>query len=235
MSAEDNKIDTVTRKTGVTEDESSPSSLAEDRTVQHRRRDLLTICIIAGSILAAGLVGMAMLPGYILQSHIAKADRALADHAFDAAIPHLKFLVEKYPLAWMRWKQLGDAYLQSAKPDPQAALGAYERGRDAVAKSKAQVNLNEELGICWSELGDDKKASEYFSKVLSDKPESPATNYYLGIQFFEAKQYRESARCFQASAADPRWDAKAEPYRRKLAQIVLSAPLSSVTPTPKAK
>ena len=72
-------------------------------------------------------------------------------------------------------------------------------------------------------------------RVLNERPESPAANYYLGVQYFKARQYHEAAHCFQAAAAEERWDKKAEPYRRKLADIVLTAPLPSATPTPKAK
>jgi cytochrome c-type biogenesis protein CcmH/NrfG len=91
------------------------------------------------------------------------------------------------------------------------------------------------MGICWSELHDDKKAAEYFSKVLAQKPDSPAANYYLGVQHFDARQYREAAHCFQAAAADEKWDRKAEPYRLKLKEIVLKAATEATTQTLKVR
>lgn len=195
------------------------------------RRDWLMTYVSVGFLLVGLLILAIMLPGYIFNTHTVAADKALAENDYGAAIPHLKVIVRRYSDAWGRLKQLGDCYMQKKDPDPNEALKYYQE----ALKNNSELNLDEEIGICYSEMGESKKAIEYFSRVMETKPESPAMNYYMGVQNFEAKHYREAARCFQATATDPKWNAKAEPYRKKLAEIVLgqNAPSPAQTPTDK--
>lgn len=203
----------------------SPAAEAVDGK---KTRDKVTLAILIGCALVALILIPAMLPSYLFQKNVATADRALNNKQYAQAIPALEKIIKRYPEAWMRWKQMGDAYMGLEPPKPDEALKAYEKAQQLYSG----LNINEELGILWSVKGDEKKASEYFTEVIKAKPDSPAANYYLGVQYFNAKQYAEAARSFMAASASPDYDKKAAPYRQKIKDAVLNAPLPTATPTP---
>jgi tetratricopeptide (TPR) repeat protein len=180
--------------------------------------DAMTVGIIGGFSLLAVIVLIVMWPGYQEFKHIRAANDFSYLGQYEQAIPHWEWLVAKHPDQSSYKKKLGEAYLHSGKPEK--ALEAYQQ----TAKLNPADDLNEEFGIVYTELKNDRKAMEYFSKVLAAKPDSPGANYYLGVKYFKEKKWFEAAKCFQAAAGSEIWDKKADPYRRELAKIVLGAP-----------
>lgn len=215
-------------------------------------------------LISLGVVAL-LITGYRHGRNTELAERYVAARQYDKAIPYLNRIIDKYPDAWFRIKQLGDCYMYSGKPgDAKKAMEYYKRVQDSPAyqwkltnpqtapDERKNLDVNEELGICASLMGDATKAQEYFAKVLDKDhdPESPAANFYLGVQCFNAGDFKQAARYFQITATGdqlpttvnaaeldgPRpskwgkyWDEKAEPYRKQIAKRVLEAPL---TPAP---
>ena len=184
--------------------------------------DLFFLWVALGFGMAALLIIGLMWHGYSYGYLSMKANKALAAGQYDAEIPYLERMLARVPSDWQHQRLLGDALMNESHPQPRKALEHY---RLALQYNPDLLFMNETLGVCYSELGNQQKANEYFSKLAAEKPDNPAMNYYLGVQYFNAKHYREASRCFQAASADPKWDLKAEPYRRQLAQIVLGAPV----------
>lgn len=167
-----------------------------------------------------------MWEGYRISSHTAAANRLYEQDQYEKAIVHLRAIVTRFPSAWVRQRQLGDCYLETGQP--KQALDCYQ----AALAVNPEADLSEELGMAWSEIGDPDRARTYFQKVLSVKPHSPAINYYLGVQSFDAGRYHEAAQRFQAAAGDRRWDRRADEYRQRLSKIVLDG---QETPEPPAE
>lgn len=180
--------------------------------------DKVTVGVIGGFSLLAVLVLIVMWPGYREYKHQSAANNAYFQGDYAKAIAPLEWLAAKHPQDFGTRKRLGEAYLHAGRP--QDALEQFQH----AARINGSIDLNEEFGIVYTELKNDKKAMEYFDKVLAKKPDSPGANYYLGVKYFNEKKWFEAAKCFQAAAGNEIWDKKAASYRRELSRIVLGAP-----------
>lgn len=219
--------------------------------------DNLFAAIIGGAILVSLIMIFVMFPGYLHARNTALADRYYARGQYELAIPYLNRIVTKYPGAWARYQMMGDCYMlthhfKDAMNCYQMVLqspGYLDRVNNPSVPSEERLNLdlNEEIGICASELGDEKKAQDCFAKVAAQEPDSPAMNFYMGVQYLKAGNYRQAAHCFQNTATGDHaavetndteipkqaskwgdyWDKQAEPYRRELAKRVLETPLAA--------
>lgn len=225
--------------------------------------DNLFLEIIAGAALISLIIVGVMYPGYRHARNTALADRYYAQGQYDRAIPYLNRIVTKYPGAWARHKMMGDCFMlthrfKDAMNCYQVVLqspGYQERlnNPSVSPEERLDLDLNEEIGICASELGDEKKAQECFAKVQAQESDSPAMNFYMGVQYLKAGNYRQAAHCFQNTATGDHaavetndteipkqaskwgdyWDKQAGPFRRELAKRVLEAPLAAPqTPKP---
>lgn len=249
-----------------------PPALDPEPSPEHggarRVFDTTAMIIIAGfACLAFSVVGM-MYDGYRRNRVTSNSDFYYNNRQYAKAIPYLQEIVKKFPDAWMRMKMLGDCYLlsidhnntQKAQENARLARECYQRVLDSPvyksaltdpatpADARLDMDLNEELGICASELNDVNAAQAYFQKVMAQEPDSPAANFYQGVQYFKAGSYRQAARNFQNAANGDqhltvdekdleaprpsrwgdRWDKLSEPYRKEIAKRVLEAPLTPV-------
>lgn len=178
----------------------------------------------AGFIILSALALWVMYPSYQVQHHRKEALRLLKEGQTEQAILQLEEHARLQPTSEKWLVKLGRAYLDSEPMQPQKALEQFQ----AALALKDTLDLALELGICWSEVGETQKAEAIFAEnFLPGAPNStatePAVNYYLGRKTFEQGHYRKAAHYFQAASADPRWDARAEPYRQKIAEIILKS------------
>jgi tetratricopeptide (TPR) repeat protein len=64
-----------------------------------------------------------------------------------------------------------------------------------MGQAESKIGSNAEIlcryGICWS-FFDRKKSDEYLKKALSENPKHPRTNYILGINSVEKKNYKKA-------------------------------------------
>lgn len=230
--------------------------------------DNLAMMIIGGAIVISLIIVAVMYSGYRHARNTAFADRYYTTGQYDRAVPYLIRIVTKYPGAWTRYKMLGDCYMLSKEASPnkenfRQALKCYQlvlqspgyqeklNNPSTPPDEKLDLDLNEEVGICSEELGDEKKAQECFAKVQAQEPDSPAMNFYIGVQYFKSGNYRQAAHCFQNTATGDHavaegndteiqkqaskwgnyWDKKAEPYRRELAKKMLEIPMAAPAAT----
>lgn len=236
--------------------------------------DQTSLLIIGGFILASLIVIGIMYPSYRFARDGALSDKYYNTKEYAKAIPYLERVLKKYPDAWMRRRMLADSYLLMPPPaDPAKAQAQYQAAQENYQKviddkgyqesyataptaDKINLDLNEELGICAYYLKDGKKAQEYFAKALSVEPDSPAANYFTGVQYLTINNVRLASRCFQLAATGAReaelntklpeaeryqeasrwgdhWDKLAQTYRDQIAKAVLGAPLPVVSTPPK--
>lgn len=242
--------------------------MTTDNTPASERKlfDQTSLMILGAFILLSAVMAFAMKSGYQHSRDTALADRYFQQQQYEQAIPYLHAIIERYPTAWMRRKLLGDSYLMSKTPNPKAALEQYDlimrdtgyqgymNNTSVNEDDKRQYDLNEAMGICYSQLGEEGKAQDYFARALAQEPDNPAANYYMGVQFFKAGNYRQAAQCFQNAAtgdhqATPEvndteapkqsskwgdyWSRLAEPYRKEIAKRLLEAAPPAAAPAGK--
>ncbi|MCL5269014.1 MAG: tetratricopeptide repeat protein [bacterium] len=192
------------------------------------RPDAITLSILGFFVVLSLVMVAFMWNGYVLLSNGAAVDRLLARGEYREAIPHLVRIVERSPASYDRQRQLGDCYLFIEPPQPKLAMAHYA----LALKYNPDMNLNRELGMAYSELGDQTEALKFFTPVLQEDPADPGVNFFMGRNFFRHGMYREAASSFQAAAADKKWDDRAAPFRRELAEKVFGSAPAGQAETP---
>lgn len=178
---------------------------------------------LIGSILG-GFAAVSLLyvllawPGYQLNRHTRLAERAVAQEKYADAVPHLQSIVQRYPKAWMRYRQLGDCYLELEKPEE--ALEAYR----ASLKEAPKQDLNARLGRAFylKDKGS-KEAIGFLQKAFDKDQNDSEVNYYMGLFYMNQREYAKAAARFQAAAGDPKFREKSKPELEIIRKALLGS------------
>ena len=152
----------------------------------------------------------------------------LSREAYEEAIPHLLFLIEKSPKSWNWHRQLADCYVSVNQPE--SALENYRKAKQLNEKLDVEVKI----AICQYRLGLTEEAMKKFQQILKRDPKNPAANFHLAVESYAARRYGDAARYFQLTAGEEKWNKQSEPYRVKMAQQVLgdlAQPTEGQTPS----
>ena len=162
-------------------------------------------------VLTVGAIAL-LWPEYTTHLHREAMQDAIEAERSEEALEHVRVLVERHPKYLYLKGILADCLLQTGHPEEAVRLLKELAGK----QKKYELNL----AIAYREAGRASLAQKYLSKVQRRKPDDAGLNYYLGMEAYEAGRYREAARHFQAAAADPYWDERAEAYREKIEEHV---------------
>ena len=188
---------------------------AQPELAEPKKFDPVPTVIVGGFLLLSLMTVLYMWSGNRVQAATIAARELMGRQAHEQAVPHLLYLTQRSPRSTTWWIRLGDCYLEMDQAE--VALKHYQH----ALRLKNDLKIDEKLAVSLHKLGRYDEALEYFIKLLNEDPDHAAANYHLGLSLFQAERYQEAAERFQAVAADEKWDRRAEPYRRKLAQIVL--------------
>ena len=172
--------------------------------------------IVGGFAALSIMVLIASWPGYRLDRHTALADEARDERRYEDAIPHLRYIVGRYPTAWARWTQLGDCYLALERPDE--AIEAYER---SLAQEPEQ-DLDARLGRAYF-LRDpsDDRAFGLLQKVFDADNNDSEVNFYMALQSMHSGDLMEAGSRFRAASRDPEFRERSAPYVEQIRKTLL--------------
>ncbi|MCE5229077.1 tetratricopeptide repeat protein [bacterium] len=175
--------------------------------------DLLTWIILGFFVLLTLVLAVRSYPPYRMLSRRIAATNAIKEQRYADAIPYLLDLSNN-PRADQKaaWIDLANAYLNLKQPD--IAL----KYLDQFQKANTGRNIDDMLGWAYFEKKDHKKAGEYFTRILREKPDDPQANFYLGVMLLDGGKLAEAGQRFQRAAGDPKWDNMAVPYRQEIAK-----------------
>jgi cytochrome c-type biogenesis protein CcmH/NrfG len=174
--------------------------------------------VILGTFFILSIVTLAVTwRGYQLSRRTNLAEDAIREKRYEDAIPHLKFVLEQYPTAWVRLTQLGDAYLETGKADQ--ALKIYEQSLRLAPDQK----LDARIGRAHFLLRHDDKAIEHLQKVQQEDPNNPEANFYIALYYMREKKFRRAGDFFRMASADPEFFKRSKPYLEEIRRTVLEA------------
>lgn len=153
--------------------------------------------------------------GYQLSRHTAAAESALASEDYARAAKHLEYITEKYPKAWLRQVQYGDAMLELEKPEE--ALKAY----DAALEENPEQNLKARLGRVKFLLGEKNEAIKLLKEAIEKDANDARANYYIGQYYMGEGNYARAAFFFEAAGSDPKLRAKSRPQMEEIKRQLL--------------
>jgi tetratricopeptide (TPR) repeat protein len=175
---------------------------------------------ILGGFAALSLLYLAISwPGYQIERRTVIAERALNEERYADALPHLEYIVKRYPGAWVRLTQLGDCYLELG--NPQKALDLYEQ---SLAKEPEQ-GLYARRGRAHYLINPrSNEAIELLQKAYDADPNDSEVNYYMGLFYMNQRDYANAAGRFQAAAGDPKIFQRVKPELEKIEKHLLGDP-----------
>lgn len=154
--------------------------------------------------------------GYQIERRTVLAERALEAEQWAEAIPHLEYIVNRYPAAWLRLRQLGDCYLNLG--EPKKALDYYDKSLSFepeqglfARRGRAHYLLNP----------GSQEAIEFLQQAYDKDPDDPEVNYYIGLFYMNQGNYAKAAERFQAAAGDPKIYERAKPELQKIREQLL--------------
>jgi tetratricopeptide (TPR) repeat protein len=128
-------------------------------------------------------------------------------------------------------RQMGDAFLD---------MNDYAQAFDQFQKVKQlvpDIDLDRPFMICNFELGRLQEGRACRDRVLKAKPNDPAANYYMAVDFMREGKLREAAQKLRLAVSDENWDKRAEALRQEMAKKVFEkgAPLTTSAAAPAIK
>lgn len=203
----------------------STSSPAATRPEEDRRPECpppgrSNLRIRAAIVGLFALVSLAVLlvswPGYRTARHTQAAERAIEEQRWADAVPHLRAITERFPGAWLRQRQLGDALLAQGRGAE--ALAAYE----LALRSRPDLPLTSAMGRALY-LADpaDPRGPRLMQEGLAANPTDPEAHFYVAMYQKDQGRYREAALHFLGATADPQWHERSEPHIREIRERLL--------------
>lgn len=174
--------------------------------------------LFGGFGILAILILLGSWPGYQLSRHSNAAAAAEAQGDYATVASHLEYVTKRYPKAWARMTQLGDAYLEIGKPAE--ALKEFENS----IKINPDQNLKARLGRAHFLLGDKSQAMKHLKEAIEKDPNDPRANFYIAMYYMEEGNYARAAFFFEAAGSDKKLFEKSRPYLEEIKQKLLDSP-----------
>jgi len=183
--------------------------------------------LFGGFGILAILILLGSWPGYQLSRH-SKASAAAEERGDYAAVAsHLEYVTKRYPDAWLRMTQLGDAYLETGKPAE--ALMQFENSLNV----NPDQNMKARLGRAHFLLGDKPQAMKFLKEAIEKDPNDPHANFFIALYYMDEGNYARASFFFEAAGSDKKLFEKSRPYLDEIKTKLLDtpAPITSATPT----
>lgn len=182
--------------------------------------------ILGFFLLIALVLGLYGYHGYWTASRQNAFRAAMANEQWDKALPKLIDLSnDPNSNRFVMLNNIVICYLGLEKPDD--ALIWLNKWTSEDKES----NPIELYGRAYFQKKDYKKSAEYFNRILDKNKLDPSANFHTGAMLFLEGKMAEAGQRFARAAADPKYDAKAQPYRDEMMKRLLAGETATTATT----
>jgi tetratricopeptide (TPR) repeat protein len=129
-----------------------------------------------------------------LKQGLIKGNELFDQKDYQTALDIYNGLVEKYPEAYILWKNVGNCYFAQEKYDE--AEAAYRKILERDPQNRDALVL---VGNCYANRNQPDQALEWYDKVQFEKIEDPVVLYNIGTSYFNLSKFEEALKYFQRS------------------------------------
>jgi tetratricopeptide (TPR) repeat protein len=129
-----------------------------------------------------------------LKTKLTQANQMFEQKNYQAALEAYKDLLEKFPEAYILWKNVGHCYFAQEQYDQ--AEESYKKILEKNADDSDAILL---VGNCYSNRGQTDKAMEWYNKIQFDKITDPIVLYNIGNNYYKISKFEEALRHYQRS------------------------------------
>jgi len=124
-----------------------------------------------------------------LKKELGAANELFDKNDYQGALAAFQAIVQKYPEAYILWKNLGNCYF---------ALEQYDKAEEAYHKILEKDAANSDaillIGNTYANRKQDDKALEWYNKIQIDKIKDSTVLYNIGINYYNMGKYEEAFR-----------------------------------------
>jgi len=127
-----------------------------------------------------------------LKDLLQKGNDLFDQKKYDEAIAIYKQILEKYPDAYIIYKNIGNCYFNQEKYEE--AEAAYLK---ILEKDPQNVDAIILIGNTYANRGQSDKAMEWYSKIEFEKIEDPVVLFNLGTNYYNSSKFEEALKFYQ--------------------------------------
>jgi len=129
-----------------------------------------------------------------LKKELGAANELFDKNDYQGALAAFQAMVQKYPEAYILWKNVGNCYF---------ALEQYDKAEEAyhkiVEKDPADSDAMLLIGNTYANRKQNDKALEWYNKIQIDKIKDTIVLYNIGIDYYSIGKYEDALRFFKQS------------------------------------
>jgi tetratricopeptide (TPR) repeat protein len=129
-----------------------------------------------------------------LKKALIQANQQFEEKNYQAALAGYQALLEKYPEAYILWKNVGNCYFAQEQYDQ--AEAAYKK---VLEKTPNDTDAMISIGNCYANRDQTDKAMEWYNKIEFEKITDPVILYNMGNNYYKLSKFEEALKYFQRS------------------------------------
>ncbi|MGQ9472074.1 MAG: tetratricopeptide repeat protein [Candidatus Aminicenantales bacterium] len=127
-----------------------------------------------------------------LKDLLVKGNELFEQKRYEEAILIYQEILQKYPDAYIIYKNIGNCYFQQEK-----YAEAEKEYQKILEKDPQNIDAMILIGNTYANRGETDKAMEYYGKIAFEKIEDPVVLYNLGTNYYNSSRFEEALKYYQ--------------------------------------
>lgn len=127
-----------------------------------------------------------------LKDLLMKGNELFEQKRYEEAISIYQEILQKYPDAYIIYKNIGNCYFQQEK-----YAEAEKEYQKILEKDPQNIDAMILIGNTYANRGETDKAMEYYGKIAFEKIEDPVVLYNLGTNYYNSSRFEEALKYYQ--------------------------------------
>lgn len=127
-----------------------------------------------------------------LKAALAAGNKLFEEKKYQEAITAFQAILEKYPDAYVIWKNIGNTYFAQEQYDK--AEEAYLKILEKDPKDYEAMLL---VGNCYANRGQNEKALEWYNNIEFEKINDPTVLYNMGTNYYNLSKFEDALKYYK--------------------------------------